>query len=377
MGAAILYLNWNWTSGLQTGIHGGVQANLSWPLDIGFKSASVAIAFAYGLTLYRGSAVRAATVAGSTVFIAELLPAAIVAWSLYVLAGATDLRWLAIALPCAVAAMAIFEPTFRRPSIWLLAVAAYVVPAYLLFYFPIGMTTATLLIPFFLFCALLGLALQRAASREDAAGPLFDSAALTLGLLAFATFYLVEIWLDTAATTAWSSYETPWPVPLAIEAVALAILLAGGLRRYAGVESGQAVRAGMMIFVLQFAVRAAGMSILLWNGVALVTANNWEGILLGPCAVAGLMLYDRAFRSVPIALLFTALYVIPSVGLAWIRDNDLIPAHWPALPLTNLAYVTTAALWIAAVGYQLQWAHRASAPKPSGSDGLAARPIGP
>ena len=48
----------------------------------------------------------------------------------------------------------------------------------------------------------------------------------------------------------------------------------------------------------------------------LISANVWEGVLLGPCALAGLMLYDRAFRSVPIALLFTALYVVPSAGFA-------------------------------------------------------------
>ena len=104
----------------------------TWLLDIAITSQSTAITIAFGLWRYGGVALRRTVFIGVTMFVASIATAIGVIGFL-LSRGVVQLHaghvWYALFYPvCVVGAISLFEPLYRRGSVWVPCVLVYLLP---------------------------------------------------------------------------------------------------------------------------------------------------------------------------------------------------------------------------------------------------------
>ncbi len=139
---------------------GSIDQPRMWLFNIGLAAETTAITIAFGLWRYSGLAVRSAARVGSTIFALDIAAGSALVGVL-LSRGTTEvhaLHWWYATLypPCTLAAIAIFEPTYRRASVWMPFLALFSIPYGLM----VWLYDSSYILPPQLVIALLGCAIQ-------------------------------------------------------------------------------------------------------------------------------------------------------------------------------------------------------------------------
>jgi hypothetical protein len=169
--------------------------------------------------------------------------------------------------------------------------------------------------------------------------PLFAFTALVIGLIFYAG--ILNYFYGTTLPS-WA-----WIPEMAVYGLVTATTCAFGLWRYAGIGLRRAIAAGATIFLLNFALGAPFMAVLISHGLSTLVATRWWTVLVAtPLTLIVLAIFDREFRNVFVWIPLIAI-VSPPLGFiflsASVSDNARL----------LLAYLI-AILWYVGVGYQLR-----------------------
>ncbi len=375
-----------------TGVAYRLKLGPTWPwqLNVFFYSTFVAVTCAAGLWRYRDFKRRRAVLAGITIFVLSGVGGGLFASGLLAYRATNDDAihfWLVFLIaPCTLTALAIFDKAFRNVLVWILLVALFVIGARgqaLIKVDPSVNGNAhnyMLLGMFLIWFAAIGYQLRvgsESPAERDQSWPAL--APLQLPVLAIALISTFALWDKAALYLRYGTAEPSraWLADMTFLTLPLAITCGYALWRFAGLAVRQAVMAGAMIFVLEYASGAALTATLLAHAIPLRLAYDWwSATIYAPCVVLVLALFERSFRRVAVWLPLTLLYMGPAALGLWLTARA--PDEPPGVT-SMLLFLVVYSLWLAAIGYQLQRArpqHAAAGSNPSGDD-LGRRPASP
>jgi hypothetical protein len=137
-----------------------------------------------------------------------------------------------------------------------------------------------------------------------------------------------------------------WPFDLGLLSATIATTNAYGLWRYAGLEFGRAVLAGVTICALDYAAGAALIVPSIRHNVTESGATNlWAATLLAPCTFFGMAIFERTFRKLFVCLWLTVFLALPLRFFVSISVNENV---------NTLIAIIILMSWFAAIGYQIR-----------------------
>jgi hypothetical protein len=150
----------------------------------------------------------------------------------------------------------------------------------------------------------------------------------------------------------------PQPVSIAAYTSAIAITFAFGLRRYRGMPLKQAIAAGAILTMVQFASIAALSTFLASRGLSMLQAHHVAAtIFLGACPLIVMAIFDSDFRRIPAGAGFVLLYSLPYGLFVWLFDTHRIAISDQVLNTVIWCFLM---FWMATIGYWLQKAPHVS-----------------
>ncbi len=196
-------------------------------------------------------------------------------------------RWnVTLAAPTLVTTLAVFEPTPRRLSIWLMMVLTWIfeviiiaVVARLLGPNSSGSVFLMTLLAVCIWFAVYGLRLRRSHVPSDGGGYSWWRAACSLAGL----FSLLAIVAAATEVAFFPKLDEPpwrWLIDAGVYGSGVpAITLAFGLWSYCGFEPRRAVTSGITIFAIVLIPNIAWQAFLMETGVSQIEASFWAGLL--------------------------------------------------------------------------------------------------
>jgi hypothetical protein len=334
-------------------------ATWPWQLDRGMFASVVGLTCAIGLWHYGGLAFRRALLAAILLIGLNGLGGWLLGYHQVKYAGvatgrANFTQWLLLLAPCTITGLAIFDRAFRRPLPWVLLVAYAVIGfrGQSLLLTSAENDNLLMLLVWLTWFAAIGYQFKNGVAAVPAEH-WRRLAFLQLPLLMLASLLTVVLWVTEVFFLRYGATAPVWPwfINIAIASLALALACGVGLSRFAGFDSRRAVTAAISIFALECASGAVLVAALLSRGVPLPqTYDWWSTTIYAPCALLVLALFEPVFRRISVWLPLATLFAGVSGLLMALRIYGAISD-----PTQTLLFLTMFTVWLAAIGYVLQW----------------------
>jgi hypothetical protein len=372
IGTAVSSISQLLVGGIWSTVFGTAVPSSAWYVILSVYAETTATTLAFAIWLYGGVTARRALLAGAIIFALEFASGTAVLGTTTALGFSPQFAlhaWGVVFLaPLALAVAAVFAPTFRSVAVWIVLTALFVallLPPIWLYHAKVisdPQLNALIGAAGFVWDAALGLQLRRGAeslafsprTRHKLAPvmlPLFGLIVLVGCLAALVIIVVLAHCLWGACTGA---VEPPWTwlADVGATALATAITIAFGLRRYAGIAARRSALIGGAMFAASFATGILVIATLTSRGTGALEATRWWYATLYPvCTVAAIAMFEPLWRRAVVWVPGVLIHMVPYGLLIGLSESGIIAASGSIVTL--LAYVIRFS-WFAALALQLR-----------------------